>query len=223
MTVLTIALIEDDARYRRSVELLIGHTPGLAIAGSFGAAGPALAALADESRPRWDVALVDVDLPDLSGIEVTRRIKARWPDVAVLMLTVFEEPSTMLQAICAGADGYLLKRSTAPELIAAVRAARQGGAPLTAPVARGVLELVRRLGRGEVEPTTVEAPTRVEISTREREVLRCLVDGRTYQETAVALEVQLDTVRTHVRNLYRKLHVNRAAEAVAKALREQLV
>lgn len=217
MSALGVAIIEDDARYRRSVELLVAHTEGLALAGSF--ASPRAALATDASS--WDVALVDVDLPGMTGIELTRRLKAQRPDLAVLILTVFEEPGTMLQAICAGADGYLLKRSSARDLVQAIRAARTGGAPLTAPVARGVLELVRRLGQAEA--ARVSGPERVDLSAREREVLRCLVDGRSYQETATALAVQLDTVRTHVRNLYRKLQVNRAAEAVARALRDQLV
>ncbi len=217
---LRVALIEDDGRFRRSLELLFRHTSGLRVTGSFGAPSAALAALAahGDGAP-WDVALVDVDLPETSGIEIARRLKARHPDLAVLMLTVFEEPATMLQAICAGADGYLLKRTSAPELIAAVRAAGHGGAPLTAPVARVVLDLVRRIGGGGGGAS----PARIELSARERAVLRCLVDGHTYQETASALEVQLDTVRSHVRSLYRKLHVHSATEAVARAVRDQLV
>ncbi len=213
-----IALIEDDVRFRRSLELLFSRTDGVSVVGSFGAARPALTASSGRHCP-WDVALVDIDLPDLSGIEVTRRLRAQHPQSTVLMLTVFEEPATMLQAICAGADGYLLKSTPVPQLVAAVRASAHGGAPLTAPVARAVFELVRRLGAREPSGS----PERLELSERERDVLRCLVAGHSYQATAEALDVQLDTVRTHVRSLYRKLHVHNAAAAVARALRDQLI
>ena len=213
-----LALIEDDVRFRRSLELLFSRTEGLSVVGSFGAAQPALTASAGPHCP-WDVALVDIDLPDMSGIEVTRRLRARHRQSSVLMLTVFEEPATMLQAICAGADGYLLKSTPVPQLVAAVRAAADGGAPLTAPVARAVFDLVRRLGAREA----ASSPERLQLSEREREVLRCLVAGNSYQATAKAFDVQLDTVRTYVRSLYRKLHVHNAVAAVARALRDQLI
>lgn len=213
-----IALIEDDVRFRRSLELLFSRTDGLSVVGSFGAAQPALAAGSGSHCP-WDVALVDIDLPGMSGIEVTRQLRARHPQSMVLILTVFEEPATMLQAICAGADGYLLKSTPVPQLVAAIRSAGDGGAPLTAPVARAVFDLVRRLGARE----TTSSPERLQLSEREREVLRCLVAGHTYQAAAEVLGVQLDTVRTHVRTLYRKLQVHNAAAAVARAVRDKLI
>jgi DNA-binding NarL/FixJ family response regulator len=222
---LRVALVDDDVRYRASLELLFAYTSGFVVAASCGTAAELLAAaeaVADRPRvERWDVVLLDVDLPGTNGIEAVRQLKERLPDVQVVMLTVFEEPTTMVQAICAGADGYLLKRASARELLEQVRLAAGEGAPLSAPVARRILDHLRRVGGGEL--ASASRPTRIELSTREREVLRGLVDGRSYQQVADALAVHIDTVRTHIRHLYRKLRVHSAAEAVARAVREQLV
>ncbi len=212
-------VIEDDARYRSSLETLFAHAPGFELVASFPSAVAAVAVAAEQIEG-WDVAFVDVDLPGMNGIEAVRRLKALRPGLVILMLTVFEEPATMLQAICAGADGYILKRTSARQLLEQAREAFAGGAPLTAPVARTILELVRRLGG---DAALAPGPARIELTERERDVLRALVEGKAYKQVAEALGVHIDTVRTHVRHLYRKLQVHSAAEAVVRALREQLV
>jgi DNA-binding NarL/FixJ family response regulator len=164
---------------------------------------------------------MDIDLGEaLTGIEAVRRLKASLPGVHAIMVTVFEEPTTILQAICAGADGYLLKKASAREILQQARLVDEGGAALTPGVARTMVELVRRLG--PPSPRSVR-PDRLDLTDRERDVLRCLVDGMAYKEAAHALEVSVDTVRSHIRALYKKLQVHGAAEAVARALREALV
>jgi DNA-binding NarL/FixJ family response regulator len=219
-----IVTIEDDPQYRSSLELLFRHASDFELVGTFGAPAAALAELGErENGARiadWDLILMDVDLPGMSGIECTRRLKARLPGVAVVVLTVFEERSTIVQAICAGADGYLLKRTPAPELLTQLRSIALGGSPLSAGVARTVLDLVRHLAprRGQ---TGEEA--RFELTDRELDVLRCLVQGRSYKRTALELDIRLDTVRSHVRNIYAKLQVHSVAEAVGRALREGIV
>jgi len=216
-----IAAVEDNGRYRDSLETLLAHAPGFSLAATFGAAPPALAALAEATAP-WDLVLMDLELPEMSGIEATRRVKALSPRTAVVVLTVFEEPATVLEAICAGADGYLLKRTPPERLLAELRSIVEGHSPLSGAVAHTVLDLVRRMGPGS-PADDAGAPTRLELSEREQEVLRCLVDGMGYKQTAERLDVSLDTVRTYIRRIYGKLQVHSVAEAVSRAVRERLV
>lgn len=218
--VLDIVVVEDERRYRDSVDMLISNTPGLRLTGSFAAAEDALAWVERADPPAFDVALIDIQLPRLSGIELARRFRTLVPDRALVMLTVFEDPRTILEAICAGADGYLLKSASARELVAQIRAAAAGGAPMTASVARSVLDITRRLGAREV---TGASPALLKLTGREQEVLRALVRGLSYQQAAGELDITLDTVRSHVRALYRKLQVHSVAAAVARALHDRLI
>jgi DNA-binding NarL/FixJ family response regulator len=217
-----VVTIEDDPQYRSSLELLFRRTADFELVGSFASPAAALACLdAAGGAPPWQLVLMDVDLPGMDGIACTRRVKERLPDSAVVVLTVFEERATIVEAICAGADGYLLKRTSAVEMLAQLRAIAEGGSPLSAGVARTVLDLVRRLGSepGE-DPGAAE---RFELTDRELDVLRCLVRGMSYKRTAQHLDISLDTVRSHVRSVYSKLQVHSVAEAVSRALRERIV
>jgi DNA-binding NarL/FixJ family response regulator len=215
---LRVVVVEDDARYRASLETLLGTSPGFALAASFGDAERALAWFEASAVTAFDVVIMDVELPRMSGIDATTRLRARFPGVAVVMLTVFEEPTTILAAICAGASGYLLKRTSARELLAQLQAIASGGAPMTASVARTVLELVRR-----GNSATHGAPGRLDLTEREQQVLRCLVRGLSYKQAAEELAISLDTVRTHIRALYKKLQVHSVAAAVTRAIREGLI
>jgi DNA-binding NarL/FixJ family response regulator len=214
-----VVTIEDDPQYRSSLELLLGRARDFELAGSFGSPAAALTRLeAGGDGPRWDLVLMDLDLPGMNGIDCTRRIKRVLPDAAVVVLTVFEERATIVEAICAGADGYLLKRTPAAELLTQLRAIARGGAPLSAGVARTVLDLVRRIA-----PTTPTDGARFELTDRELDVLRCLVEGMSYKRTALHLGISIDTVRGYVRSVYSKLQVHNVAEAVSRALREGIV
>jgi DNA-binding NarL/FixJ family response regulator len=153
----------------------------------------------------------------MSGIDATARLRDRFPAAAVAMLTVFEEPATILAAICAGAGGYLLKRTSAHALLVELRSIASGGAPMTAGVARTVLELLRRGGR------TAGPAGRLDLTEREQEVLRGLVRGLSYKLVAGELAISVDTVRSHIRALYKKLQVHSVAAAVTRAIREGLV
>jgi DNA-binding NarL/FixJ family response regulator len=223
---ISIAIIEDDPRYRSSLETLFTHAAGFALAGTFGSPRRALDEVdrLTESgrRPQWNLVLMDLELPGMSGIKATRELKSRLPDLSIIVLTVFEDPATIVEAIVAGADGYLLKKITATELLSQLRMIAGGGAPLTAGVAQTLLSLVRQ-SRLSVSPGGAGAPTRLDLTGREQEVLQCLVRGLSYKQTADNLEMGVETVRTHIRAIYKKLHVHSAAEAVARALREKLV
>lgn len=174
-----------------------------------------------EHRPPWDLVLMDLEMPHLGGIEATRRVKTAAAEVLVVVLTVFEDAATILEAISAGADGYLVKRVSAPDLRLQLTTIVQDGAPMTPGVARTLLTFVRESVGGR--PGDDPEPTRLDLTAREQEVLRCIVHGRSYQQTAAELAISLETVRTHIRNLYRKLQVHSVAEAVGLAIRKRLI
>ncbi len=221
-----IAIIEDNPRYRDSLELLFTQAEGFVLAASFESGQAALAEaekLAQSGTvPPWDLVLMDIHLPGLNGIETARRLKARLPELAVVMLTVFEAPRTILEAISAGADGYLLKKASASDILAQLRMIRAGGAPLTAGVARTVLQLLRAT-RPESAETPADTAARLTLTQREQEVLQGLVRGLAYKQVADHLCISLDTVRSHVRAVYKKLQVHSVAQAVARAVRDRLV
>jgi DNA-binding NarL/FixJ family response regulator len=219
---LRVAIVEDDRRYRSSLEQLFTHAPGFVLAGSFASPPAALAAAEqglNDGSPPWDIVVMDLEMPHMNGIEATRRLKAMTP-VKVVVLTVFEDPAAIVEAVSAGADGYLLKKARAREVLDGIRAVADGGSPLTPDVARTILDLVKTL-----KPTAASgpAPSRFDLTEREQEVLRALVNGLTYKETADRLGISLGTVRTHILAIYRKLQVHSAAEAVSRAVRQRLV
>jgi DNA-binding NarL/FixJ family response regulator len=220
-----VVTIEDDRQYRSSLELLIRRARDFELVGSFDSPEAALARIDDDNGgSAWDLVLMDLDLPGMSGIDCTRQIKRRLADVAVVVLTVFEERSAIVEAICGGADGYLLKRTPAGELLTQLRAIASGGSPLSADVARTVLELVRHIGPVATGTTDPAGNTgRFNLTERESDVLRCLVDGMSYKRTAQQLGISIDTVRSNIRSVYGKLQVHNVAEAVSRALREGIV
>jgi DNA-binding NarL/FixJ family response regulator len=225
---LRVAVVEDDPRFRASLETLLSHADGFRLAGSFGSPHGLLREAkraADEgANPCWDLVLMDLRLPGMNGVEATRRLKGLHRGIPVVVLTVFEEPATILDAICGGADGYLLKRMSAPEMLEQLRSVALGGAPLTSRVARTVLDILRSEAvapaarRWRADPTIA----RLDLTERERDVLRCLVDGLSYKEVAAELGITAGTVRSHIKSVYRKLQVHNVAEAVSRAIRERL-
>jgi len=219
--VVKIAIVEDDHRYRRSLETLFEVAEGFDLVDIFpdaeDATDHARRLAATGAACPWDVVVTDMQMPRMGGIEGTRLIKRHFPDVRVLVLTVYEDPTTILQAICAGADGYLLKHSAVDDILAQVEAVAKGGAPLTPAVAATVLKLVRT-----TKPSRTVA-LEIELSPREHEVLTCLVEGLSYKQVAAELCISIDTVRSHIRRLYRKLRVHSVAEAVSRAIRDGIV
>ncbi len=221
---LRVVVVEDDPRFRVSLETLLSHAEGFRLAGSFGAA-LALVSEADRAASSgaevaWDLVLMDLQLPGMDGVEATRRLKRLHPGIPVVVLTVFEEPATILDAIRAGADGYLLKRTSVPEMLEQLRSVAQGGASLTSRVARTVLELLRS-GPPDLGRRGPRSPG-LKLTERERDVLRCLVEGLSYKEVAAELSISFGTVCSHVKSVYRKLQVHNVAEATSRAIRERL-
>lgn len=209
----SVAVVEDDAGYRASVVTLLQRAPGFTVAAQVRTGEELVAALDGPTAHTWTLVLMDIELPGMNGIETLRRLRARRADLSVVMLTAFEDAPLIVEAICAGADGYLLKRVSPRELIAQLAVIADGGAPLTAGVARTVLELVRGA------PPAAALPA---LTGRERDVLTALCRGLAYKEIAGELGVSVETVRTHIKALYRKLQVTNVAAAVSKALRAGL-
>lgn len=206
-----VLLVEDQTRLREGLALMIDGTPGLCTAGSFGSMEEALRALA-AARP--DVAMVDLGLPGMSGIEGVRAIRERAPATHVLILTVHDDDAHVFEAICAGASGYLLKDTPPAQLLEAIAELGAGGAPMSPSIARRVVSTFHR-----VAPP---APAQ-RLSPREVEVLDLLAHGHSYKTAAGALGVSIDTVRFHVRHIYDKLHVHSKSAAVRTALQQGLI
>ena len=222
-----LGVVEDDHRYRETLEQLFEGAPGFRLVGSHPSPGPALRQAEEAAqaggRSPWDLVLMDLEMPEMNGIEATRRLKKLFPEVKVVVLTVFEQAPTILEAICAGADGYLLKKSRARELLEGLRSVAEGGAPLTPVVAGRLLHLMREFRPAAAAGADGPGPSRLDLTEREQQVLRGLVEGLSYKQTADILGISLGTVRTHILGIYRKLQVHSVAEAVSRALRERIV
>jgi DNA-binding NarL/FixJ family response regulator len=162
-----------------------------------------------------DVVLADIGLPGMSGIEGVRRLKARYPELIVLMLTVYDDDERIFAALCAGACGYLLKKTPPARLLESIKEAAHGGAPMTPEIARRVVDLFR-----EIHPP---AHADYRITPHELRLLKLLVEGHNYKTAAVQLGITFNTVCFHIKHIYEKLQVHSKSEAVAKALRHRLV
>ncbi|MNU44579.1 Transcriptional regulatory protein DegU [compost metagenome] len=208
----TIIIFEDKANMRESLKLLLESQPDFQIPDLF----PNCIRAAEEVlRLKPDVVLMDIDLPEISGIEGVKRIKNVSPETRIVMLTVFEDDDKIFESIKAGADGYILKKSIPSELIPAIRNAATGGSPISPGIAGKVLDAFREKSK----PKTVN----FELSKREHEVLELLTKGYSYKKIAANLFVSVDTIGSHIKNIYSKLQVNSASEAVAKALKNRIV
>ncbi len=206
-----VALIEDESDLRSGLESLLELSPGFRCVGAYGSFEQALGRLA--SRP-CDVALVDLGLPGMTGLDGIPRLKRLRPSVAILVFSVYEDPERIFEALARGASGYLLKSATPERLLEGLREAASGGAPMSPAVARRVLAEFRGLR----PPRSEHDLTRAEL-----EVLSRLVDGHNYRSAAAALGVSVNTIAFHVKHIYEKLHVHSKSEAVSRALRDRLV
>jgi DNA-binding NarL/FixJ family response regulator len=207
-----VAIVEDRVPTREGIQALIDGTPGYQCAGSFGSMEEALLAI-DRDPPK--VVLLDIALPGMSGIEGIRRLKERYPGMLLMMLTVYDDDKRILEAICAGACGYLLKSTPPARLLESIREVAGGGAPMSPEVARRVIELFR-----EVRPA---AHADYGLTPHEVRLLTLLAEGHTFKSAGVEAGVSANTVAWHMRHIYEKLHVHSKSEAVARALRDRII
>lgn len=210
-----LLLVEDHAVVRSGLRMLLEHVPDVEIVGEAGTAGEALT-LAETLRP--DLVLMDIGLPDASGIETTERIKGRWPHIAVVALTIHEDEEYFFKMLHAGASGYVPKRAAPEELITAVRTAAEGGVYLYPSLAK---LLVRDYLSAAHNTTNAEALH--ELTEREQEVLAYLAEGSSNQEIAEALVISPKTVARHRENIMQKLNLHSRAELVKYAIRKGII
>lgn len=204
-------LVEDNERYRETMRELVADGDQFRPL-PFASCEEAIDALRAQHVPQ--VVLMDIELPGMNGIEGVRRIKAAAPSAHVIMLTMHEGNDAVFEAICAGASGYLLKSASAEEVLHALDLVLHGGAPIDAHVARQMLSMFR----------SVAAPAgEYDLTEREREILELLVEGLTKKQIAGRLFLSFNTIDTHIRNIYAKLHVHSRSDAVTKAVRERIV
>jgi DNA-binding NarL/FixJ family response regulator len=209
-----VAITEDNNTIREGLAALINGTQGYSCVGSFPDCESFLSKLPLLSA---DVVLMDIGLPGISGIEGIARAKRIKPELNILMLTVYEDSQSVFKALCAGACGYLVKKTPPSRLLEAIKDANEGGAPMSSLIARQVITVFQQTqGKASEE-------SEAELSSREKEVLTSLSDGNNYQEIADRLFISVDTVRHHIKNIYKKLHVHSQSEAVAKAIRKGLI
>jgi DNA-binding NarL/FixJ family response regulator len=202
---IAVALVEDDTAVRGGLEVLINNSARCRCVAALPNAEEALARLLP-LKP--DVVLMDIQLPGLSGIECIRQLKQRQPKLQIMMLTVFEDHDRIFQSLQAGASGYLLKQTPPQKLLEAIMELHQGGAPMSMQIARRVVEVFQQKSS---EPAEAAA-----LSPRERQIIALLGKGFLYKEIADQLGLSVETIRTHIHNIYDKLHVQTRTEAVMK-------
>lgn len=207
-----IAIIEDRSEIRNGLAMLISGTEGFVCSGKYGSMEEAIPRIA---RDLPDLVLCDIGLPGMSGIEGIRKLKEKHPELMIVMLTVYDDDDRIFDALCAGASGYLLKKTPPARLLESLRDAAAGGAPISPEVAGKVIRLFR-----DVRP-----PERADydLTPHETRILKMLVEGHNYKTAAAELKISVSGVAFHMRNIYDKLQVHSKSEAVAKALRDQIV
>jgi DNA-binding NarL/FixJ family response regulator len=207
MKLINVSIVEDDERVRETLAGVLNATAEFRALKTYQNGEDALKGIPEE-RP--DILLMDIQLPRMSGIECVARIKEKIPDLPVVMLTVFEDSEKVFKALEAGACGYLVKRTPAADLLGALRQVHGGGAPMTARIARMVVQSFQRMGTSKRETEN--------LTPREREILDRLAAGDLCKEIAEKLDLSLRTVHTHLKNIYEKLHVRSRTQAVMKYL-----
>ncbi len=207
-----VSIVEDDAGIRESLATLINGASKLRCVSSHPNAEEALR---DIPLKKPDVVLMDINLPRMNGIECVQRLKGLLPQLQVLMLTVFEDEDQLFKSLKAGANGYLLKRTKPAQLLEAIEEVHRGASPMSGKIARIMVQYFQQKSLQQKSPASTDS---VELSKREQEILDLLAKGFRYKEIADTLGISFDTVRSHLRNIYEKLHVSSRTEAVVKYL-----
>jgi DNA-binding NarL/FixJ family response regulator len=204
---ISVSIVEDHAGTRSSLKQLLEDAPGFRLLNTYGSGEEALTGMAGATP---DVALIDINLPGMSGIDCVRKLKSRSPVMKILMLTTYEESDLIFNSLRAGASGYLLKKMATVELLPAIEQVHAGGAPMTMQIARKVVEHFHQVsGANNVEKLT----------PREQETIALLAQGLLYKEIADKLGVTVHTVKRHLHAIYEKLHVQSRTQATAKYLK----
>lgn len=207
-----VAIFDDNKTFTDNLELLFDDSEDYVLAGAF---PNALNVLSKVAKAKPDVIIMDIKMPDVSGIDAVKTIKKEHPTIPILMQTVFDDEDKVFAAICAGASGYILKGTSPDDILEAIAEVYTGGSPMTPSIARKVLSFFQSVQQPE--------PEFYDLSKREKDILKCLVDGKSYKMIADTCFISVNTVNSHIRKIYEKLHVNSSQEAISKALRQRLV
>ena len=205
---ITVSIVDDNEKLRDSITTFLGGSPGFRCLSAYGSAAAALKQL-PEDKP--DVVLIDINMPGMDGIECVAQLKSRMPDLQIVMFTVYEDTDRIFKALSAGANGYLLKRAAPAKLLEAIRDVHAGGSAMSSSIARKVV--------ASFQKAAPALKTGTHLSPREQAVLDCLAKGMTYKAIADQLGISIETIRTHLKRVYQKLHVQSRTEAVAKYMR----
>lgn len=205
-------VIEDNLDMRNSYVELINSSKDMICTLHCGSMESALTAFQKVQQP--DIILLDIGLPGMNGIEGLAIIKSKYPNVNIIIQTVFDDNEKIFQAICAGASGYLLKRTVADKILDNIREVQNGGAPMNAQIARKVLHMFSSM---------VNPKSDYNLTEREKELLQMLINGKTLKKIGEEKNISYFTVTTHMKNIYSKLHVSSMQEAVSKAIKENLL
>jgi DNA-binding NarL/FixJ family response regulator len=202
-----IIIVEDDQTVREGLQWLLGATPGFICLSAFASGECALSQI---PLLKPDVVLMDINLPGISGIECIMKLKEQFPEIQFIMLTVFEDDEMIFRSLSAGASGYLLKQTPPARLLEAIEEVYKGGSPMSSEIARKVVKSFQH-------PSALSKPE-TGLTKREEEVLALLSKGYLYKEIADISHISIDTVRSHIRHIYEKLHVKTRTEAILKYL-----
>jgi len=207
---LRVQVYEDNDELRNMLSMLLMHSPGFELCGAFSNCADVVINL---SSQRPDVILCDIDMPGVGGIQGVRMVREKDKEVLILMYTVFDDNEHLFEALCEGANGYLLKGDSPADILSAIREVHDGGAPMSPGIAKKVIRLFA-LQRQKAES---------DLTVREKEILTLMVSGKSAKMIASQTGITFLTVRTHIKNIYDKLHVHSQTEAVSKAIKERLV
>jgi DNA-binding NarL/FixJ family response regulator len=213
---LRIGIFDDNKNIRESISMLLKTVKDFEVVGSY---SHVLDCVEDVRECKPDVVLMDIEMPGMTGIEAVLKIKKEFPHIQILMQTVFEDDERVFDSICAGASGYILKNHLNTRLVDAIKEMQFGGSPMSPSIARKVLNKMQSVQRF-IKPE--EAPD-YNLTPREKEVLACIVEGLSYKMVADKLFISYETVRSHVKKIYEKLHVASLTEVVAKAINQRIV
>jgi DNA-binding NarL/FixJ family response regulator len=206
-----VMIFEDNQSLRESLYQLIHGSGGFTCVGAYENCANLLE---NVQKHKPDVVLMDIQMPGINGIEAVKILRDKYPDIKILMQTIFEDSDKIFQSICAGASGYILKNTSPARFLDFIKETYEGGAPMSPSVAKKVLSKVAEQNNPKKD---------FDLSDREKEVLSCLVKGMSYKLIADACFISIDTVRGHIRRIYDKLHVHSKGEAVAAAIKSNLV
>lgn len=209
---LRVTIFEDNRSLREGLFQLINGSEGFTCGGAF---ANCLNIVDDIAKSSPDVILMDIEMPGISGIEAVKLAKEKFPEVRILMETIFDDNDKIFNSICNGAEGYILKNTPPVQILSSIREIYDGGAPMTPSIASKVLKMFKN--------KPAENSEEFNLTDREKEILKCLVEGMSYKLIADTCFISIDTVSGHIKNIYKKLQVHSKSEAVAKAIKGRIV